>query len=148
MVYVPEGHSQFDKKELEIADLNVDEILLLQDGHCFRDGILNLCKTRNQSKETKFQIESGSFETLIRLSNEGLGVTLLPFLHTLELQEKEKLKLRHFIDPKPSREVSLIFPKNELKIHIIDALRNVISGVVRGAIAFQNVEIISPLPKK
>ena len=32
MVYVPEGHSQFDKKELEIADLNVDEILLLQDG--------------------------------------------------------------------------------------------------------------------
>lgn len=148
MVYVPESHSQFDKKELEISDLNVEEILLLQDGHCFRDGILNLCKTKNQSKDTKFQIESGSFETLIRLSNEGLGVTLLPYLHTLELHEKEKLKLRHFVDPKPSREVSLIFPKNELKIHIIDALRNVISGVVRGAIAFQNVEIISPLPKK
>jgi LysR family transcriptional regulator, hydrogen peroxide-inducible genes activator len=148
MVYVPEGHSKFDKNELEIDDLNVDEILLLQDGHCFRDGILNLCKTKNQSKDTKFQIESGSFETLIRLANEGLGVTLLPFLHTMELKDKEKAKLRHFIDPKPSREVSLIFPKNELKIHIIEALRNVISGVVRGAIAFQNVEIISPLPKK
>ncbi|WP_136668050.1 LysR substrate-binding domain-containing protein [Flavobacterium sp. H122] len=148
MVYVPEGHSKFDKKELEIDDLNVDEILLLQDGHCFRDGILNLCKTKNQSKETKFQIESGSFETLIRLANEGLGVTLLPYLHTLELHENEKTKLRHFIDPKPSREVSLIFPKNELKIHIIEALRNVISGVVRGAIAFQNIEIISPLHKK
>jgi LysR family hydrogen peroxide-inducible transcriptional activator len=66
----------------------------------------------------------------------------------MELKDKEKAKLRHFIDPKPSREVSLIFPKNELKIHIIEALRNVISGVVRGAIAFQNVEIISPLPKK
>ncbi|WP_423740327.1 LysR substrate-binding domain-containing protein [Flavobacterium columnare] len=148
MVYVPESHSKFNKAELEIEDLNVDEILLLQDGHCFRDGILNLCKNKNTSKENKFQLESGSFETLIRLANEGLGVTLLPYLHTLELSDKEKLKLRHFKDPKPSREVSLLIPKNELKIHIIDALRNVISGVLRGAIAFQNVEIISPLSKK
>ncbi|AEW84997.1 DNA-binding transcriptional regulator OxyR [Flavobacterium columnare NBRC 100251 = ATCC 23463] len=148
MVYVPESHSKFNKAELEIGDLNVDEILLLQDGHCFRDGILNLCKNKNTSKENKFQLESGSFETLIRLANEGLGVTLLPYLHTLELSDKEKLKLRHFKDPKPSREVSLLIPKNELKIHIIDALRNVISGVLRGAIAFQNVEIISPLSKK
>lgn len=148
VVYVPEGHSKFSKKELEVDDLNIDEILLLQDGHCFRDGILNLCKIKNQSKETKFQIESGSFETLIRLANEGLGVTLLPYLHTLDLQDKEKTNLRHFVDPKPSREVSLLFPKNELKIHIIEALRNTISGVLRGAIAFQNVEIVSPVQKK
>jgi LysR family hydrogen peroxide-inducible transcriptional activator len=39
----PEGHQQFQKEEINISDLNVDEILLLQDGH-FRDGILNLCK--------------------------------------------------------------------------------------------------------
>lgn len=148
MVYVPESYSNFSKKELTLEDLNVDEILLLQDGHCFRDGILNLCKNKAQSKENKFQIESGSFETLIRLANEGLGVTLLPYLHTIELSEKEKSKLRHFTNPKPSREVSLIFPKNELKIHIIEALRTTISGVLRGAIAFQDVEIISPLQKK
>jgi LysR family hydrogen peroxide-inducible transcriptional activator len=34
--------SSFSKEEIEIEDLNIDEILLLQDGHCFRDGILNL----------------------------------------------------------------------------------------------------------
>jgi LysR family transcriptional regulator, hydrogen peroxide-inducible genes activator len=128
--------------------LNVDEILLLQDGHCFRDGILNLCKNNSSTAENKFTIESGSFETLIKLANEGLGITLLPYLHTVDLPEKEKAKLKHFADPKPSREVSLIFPKNELKIHIIEALRTTISGVLRGAIAFQNVEIISPLQKK
>ena len=148
MVYIPEGHAKFEKKELDVNDLNVDEILLLQDGHCFREGILNICKSKSQSSENKFQIESGSFETLIKLSDEGLGMTLLPYLHTLDFNDKEKTKLRHFSDPKPSREVSLIFPKNELKIHIIDALRNVISGVLGGAIAFQNVEIISPLHKK
>jgi LysR family hydrogen peroxide-inducible transcriptional activator len=42
----------------------------------------------------------------------------------------------------------LIYPKNELKIHIIDALRSSISGVVKGAIAFQNVEIVSPKSNK
>jgi LysR family hydrogen peroxide-inducible transcriptional activator len=149
VAYIPEGHSVFDKKEIEVSDLNLDEILLLQDGHCFRDGILNLCKNNpGNSDKFNFHIESGSFETLIKLADEGLGTTLLPYLHTLDLKEKDKAKLRQFKDPKPAREVSLIYPKNELKIHIIDALRHVISGVVRGAIAFQDIQIISPIQKK
>jgi LysR family hydrogen peroxide-inducible transcriptional activator len=148
VAYIPEGHSTFQKKEIEIDDLNIDEILLLQDGHCFRDGILNLCKNTVANEKSHFQIESGSFETLIKLDDEVLGTTLLPYLHTLDLKENDKLKLRHFKEPKPAREVSLIFPKNELKIHIIDAIRSTIAGVVKGAIVFQNVQIISPLQKK
>ena len=148
VAYIPENYDQFTKKEIEVSDLNLDEILLLQDGHCFREGILNLCRTSNQSKTNHFQLESGSFETLIKLANEGLGTTLLPYLHTLELKEKDQSKLRSFVDPKPAREVSLIYPKSELKIQIIDALRSTISGVIKGAIVFQNVQIISPLAKK
>lgn len=148
VAYIPEGHSSFQKDEIEVSDLNLDEILLLQDGHCFRDGILNLCKNTAVTEKAHFQIESGSFETLIKLADEGLGTTLLPYLHTMDLKEKDKLKLRHFKEPKPAREVSLVFPKNELKIHIIDALRATIAGVVKGAIVFQNVEIISPLHQK
>ena len=148
MAYIPEGHHHFQKKEIEVADLNLDEILLLQDGHCLRDCILNLCRNNSRNEINHFQIESGSFETLIKLANEGLGTTLLPFLHTLDLNESDKNKLRHFKEPKPAREVSIIYPKSELKIHIIDALRNTISGIIKGAIAFQNVEIISPLNKK
>jgi len=148
VAYIPEKHRIADKKEIEVSDLNLDEILLLQDGHCFRDGILNLCKNQGVDSANNFQIQSGSFETLIKLADEGLGLTLLPYLHTLDLKENDKLKLKHFKDPKPAREISLIFPKTELKIQIIDALRQSISGVIRGAIAFQNVEIINPLPKK
>jgi LysR family hydrogen peroxide-inducible transcriptional activator len=148
VAYIPEQHHHFSKEEIEVADLNIDEILLLQDGHCFRDGILNLCKNNSKNDINHFQIESGSFETLIKLADEGLGTTLLPYLHTLDLKDADKLKLRHFKEPKPAREVSLIYPKSELKIHIIDALRTTISGVIKGAITFQNVEIISPLQKK
>lgn len=147
VAYIPESHKYFTKAEIEIEDLDLNEILLLQDGHCFRDGILNLCKNSPLTEKNQFQIESGSFETLIKLADDGLGTTLLPYLHTLDLKENDKLKLRHFKEPKPAREVSLIYPKNELKIHLINALRTTISGIVKGAIAFQNVEIISPIQK-
>jgi LysR family hydrogen peroxide-inducible transcriptional activator len=148
VAYIPESNQQFKKEEITISDLNLDEILLLQDGHCFRDGVLNLCKNNPKSEFSHFQIESGSFETLIKLADEGLGTTLLPFLHTLDLKEADKIKLRHFAEPKPAREVSLIFPKSELKMHIIDALRTTIAGVIKGAIVFQNVQIVSPLKNK
>lgn len=149
VAYIPDHNAISHKEEIEVEDLNPDDILLLQDGHCFRDGILNLCKNNFQSGGgTHFQIESGSFETLIKLADEGLGTTLLPYLHTLDLNEKNKNKLRYFKDPKPAREVSLIFPKSELKSQIIDVLRDVISGVIRGAITFQDIKIISPIHKK
>ena len=53
-----------------------------------------------------------------------------------------------FKDPVPAREVSLIYNRSELKMQIIDAMRKVIASVVKGAITFQNVEIISPAQQK
>lgn len=150
VAYVPENNPAYQKKEFEVEDLemNLNNILLLQDGHCFRNNVLNICKATSLPSDNHFQIESGSFETMVRLADEGLGMTLLPYLHTLDMEGKSKAKLRHFKEPKPSREVSLIYSKKELKLHIIEALRSTIAGVVKGAIAFQNVEISSPLQKK
>ncbi|MCK0124402.1 LysR substrate-binding domain-containing protein [Gelidibacter sp. F2691] len=145
--YIPEHHRLYKKKTIDVSDLEIDDMLLLEDGHCFRDGVINLCKAFKDQTNESFQLESGSIETLIKLSNEGLGMTLLPYLHTLELSDKLTSNLHHFNEPTPAREVSIIYHKSELKMQIIDALHNVISGIIRGAIAFQNVKIISPLAK-
>lgn len=145
--YIPEHHRLYKKKTIDVSDLEIEDMLLLEDGHCFRDGVINLCKAFKDQTNENFQLESGSIETLIKLSNEGLGMTLLPYLHTLELNENLKTNLHHFNEPSPAREVSIIYHKSELKMQIIDALHNVISGIIRGAIAFQNVKIISPLAK-
>lgn len=144
--YVPENHRLVGKKILERTDLDLDDILLLEDGHCFRDGVINLCKASKLNPDDHFQLQSGSFETLIKLSNEGMGMTLLPYLHTLDISEKQTQNLRYFEEPSPAREVSLLYSKSELKMQIVNALFEVISGVIRGAIAFQNVKIISPTP--
>lgn len=148
VAYVPAGHRLHKNERVQASDLDLDDILLLEDGHCFKDGILNICKTSKATGDEKFSLESGSFETMVKLANEGLGMTLLPFLHTLDVKDAEKANLRMFTDPVPAREISLIYHKSELKMQIIEALRSTISGVVKGAIAFQNVKIISPLAKK
>ncbi len=147
VAYIPPNHRLRDKKNIEISDLDIEDMLLLEDGHCFRDGVINLCKSFKNQTDDHFQLESGSIETLIKLSNEGMGMTLLPYLHTLDFREKLNTNLRYFATPPPAREISIIYHKSELKMQIIDALHNVISGIIRGAIAFQNVEIISPLAK-
>lgn len=145
MAYVPQNHRLNGKDLLNTSDLDLDDMLLLEDGHCFRDGVINLCKAVKSPESDQFSLESGSFETLVKLANEGLGMTLLPYLHTLDIPEKDKKFFKKFEKPSPAREVSLIYHKSELKMQIIEALRGTIAGVVKGAIAFQNVEIISPL---
>lgn len=147
MGYIPETHRLATKERLVSEDLDIDDILLLEDGHCFRDGIINLCKTSKNGQIEKFQLESGSFETLIKLADEGLGMTLLPYLHTLDILPSQAKNLKQFQEPSPAREVSLIYGKSELKMQIINALYDIISGVIRGAIAFQDVKIISPMKK-
>jgi len=145
--YIPKNHRLSDHKNIDVADLSLDDILLLEDGHCFRDGIINLCSSSKNNTLKKFQLESGSFETLTKLANEGLGMTLLPYLHSKQLLKCDVINLKHFTDPKPAREVSLLYHKSELKIQITTALKETIDAVIRGAIAFHNVNIISPKKK-
>ena len=146
--YISPNHRLKEKTAIEISDLDINDMLLLEDGHCFRVGVLNLCKTLKEQKKETFKLESGSIEMLVKLSNEGMGMTLLPYLNTLDLKLTEQKNLRFFTKPPPAREVSLIYNKNELKIQIIEAIHRTISGIIRGAIKFQDVEIISPIANK
>ena len=143
--YVAEEHRLYEKKKLLVNDLDIDDILLLNDGHCFKENILNLCGSTNNQNKGNFSLRSGSFDTLIKLSKEGLGMTLLPFLQTLDLSEKDKKHLRDFEKPVPAREISLLYHKSQLKMQLIESLKTTIDSVIRGVIAFSDVKIISPL---
>lgn len=144
---IPQNHRLFNNKQINEEELEVEDILLLEDGHCFKDSILNLCRNHKIDNKKGFSLESGSFDTLIKLSKEGLGMTLLPYLHTLDLNDVDKAHLREFQNPPPAREVSLIYHKSQLKMQLIEALKKTIDGVVKGAISFSDVKIISPIRK-
>ena len=145
---VPQNHRLYKNKTITADELEMEDILILEDGHCFKDSVINLCRTHKIDNKKGFQLQSGSFDTLIKLSKEGLGMTLLPYLHTLDLNDLDKTYLREFTNPPPAREVSLIYHKSQLKMQLIEALNKTINGVIRGAISFSDVKIISPLKKK
>ena len=145
---IPKNHRLYNQQKITSEELEIQDILLLEDGHCFKDSVINLCSTHKIDNTKGFQLASGSFDTLIKLSKEGLGMTLLPYLHTLDLNEEDKANLRDFTNPPPAREVSLIYHKSQLKMQLIEALKKTIDGIIRGAISFSDVKIVSPLAKR
>jgi LysR family hydrogen peroxide-inducible transcriptional activator len=140
--YIPKPHPLSFEDKIDVEDLENIDVLVLEDGHCFREHVLKLCNTSQKSKS--FDLKSGSFETLIHLANEGMGMTLLPYLQTRGLIQNNKENLKYFKSPEPAREISILYSKNLLKIPIIEALSETIESVLRGAIKFENIKVITP----
>ncbi len=140
--YIPQSHPLSKLKSLNPSDLEKMDVLVLEDGHCFREHVLKLCQTPNPTNS--FNLKSGSFETLIHLANDGLGMTLLPYLQTRNLSPKNKENLRPFESPEPAREISLIYSKSQLKLPVIESLAVNIEGIMRGAIRFENIKVVTP----
>ena len=83
VAYIPNAKYHLEENQkIQVSDLNIKDILMLQDGHCFRESVLNICQENgalDKVKNNTIEIKSGSFETLIKLANEGMGMTLLPY---------------------------------------------------------------------
>ena len=143
VAYVPKHHSLSGNKYLEIDDLTNGDLLILQDGHCFRNQVLNLCSLEDLNKQ--YELKSGSFETLINLSNNGPWMTIIPYLHSNNLSPKNIENVIPFQDPAPAREISMIYSKSQLKLPVINALMSNISSVIRGQIKYNDIKIMSPV---
>jgi LysR family hydrogen peroxide-inducible transcriptional activator len=152
MAYVPEGH-RLEKEEFILhSELNLKDMLLLKNGHCFRNSVINLCDSAFPAKPKHDQLlefESGNFETLIRLSNQGFGMTLLPYLMALDLGEEERKHIKPIEHPQPAREISLVYTRAQLKISIIDLLAEEIRSKVPDKLLKPEAgQVVSPLAKK
>ena len=142
VAYVPDHHFLSGNKSLELDDLSNSDLLILQDGHCFRNQVLNLCSIDDVNKQ--YELKSGSFETLINLSNNGPWMTIIPYLHSNNLSNKNIQNIIPFEDPAPAREISMIYSKSQLKLPVINALTDTISSVIRGQIKYNDIKIMSP----
>lgn len=121
------SHQQ--KPMLLPEDIDPNELWLLEEGHCFRSQIMNLCELRRQAVAS-FAYEAGSIETLKRLVEQQQGITILPELAAQDLSPAEQERLRPFAPPVPVREVSLVSHRPSLKQPLLRALTEVIRAVV------------------
>ena len=72
----PKGHALAAVKQLCIADLQQQDLLLLEDGHCLRDHALEACELKDSDINVPFQ--ATSLNTIVQMVANGIGVTLLP----------------------------------------------------------------------
>ncbi len=122
--YVSTRNPLTNKDIIDLENLNLDDMLLLSEGHCFRNQVVNICPDRQNGKwKGQLRFESGSLETLKRIVEQNYGYTLLPELALTNIDEEHKKYIKELSDPKPVREVSLVIHRSILKRNLIEALR-------------------------
>jgi LysR family hydrogen peroxide-inducible transcriptional activator len=134
VVYAHPGQPILEKKEIRYSDLPLEELLILDDTHCLRDQVIQICGNRAGRKAYLAEIRSGGLQTLIGVVNSGKGFTLLPYLATLNMTESQRRhQVRFFTKPVPARKVSLVYHRARLKKPLVEALHDVIlSGLPDG----------------
>lgn len=123
VAYVGNEHELSKVDTIDPFLLDVEDVWVLNEGHCFRNQVLNICQT-SDSNSSRFKFQSGSLEALKKIVDRHGGVTLLPELATIDMSEKEQGNLRWFKEPKPVREVSLVTHRSFLKRKMTEALFN------------------------
>ncbi|MGR7813695.1 LysR substrate-binding domain-containing protein [Lacinutrix undariae] len=107
------------KKTISANDVEqLDNVWLLENGHCFRNQVLNICNNSTHNKSIKFQ--SGSIEALKKMVDNYGGFTLVP---EMALNSGDPGCSIHFNEPKPIREVSIVMHHSFSKDVLIEALR-------------------------
>ncbi len=137
VVLLPKDHPLAAKDAIDPLDLNNEQLLLLGEGHCFRDQVLTTCPNLQQGAETnatnhsnvRTAAEGSSLETLRHMVASGLGLTILPASAAeSSLYSSSVLVTRPFTEPSPSRTVALAWRASFPRHKAIDALRAAIKA--------------------
>jgi LysR family hydrogen peroxide-inducible transcriptional activator len=124
------GH--FGRKEIKKTELNEQRLFLLQDGHCLRDQIIQLCELKkNKFLPSNLRFESNTFDTLLNLVDDFQGMTFLPKLYSAQLSEARQKRLIPLEEGRLEREISLCYYRPYAKWNVIKRLNADIQDLVQ-----------------
>lgn len=84
-------------------------LLLLEEGHCFRDQALAFCKMR--SSPPREVLDASSLSTLVQMVGAGIGVTLIPEIAVAVETRSASVSVARFKNPQPSRTIGMVWRK-------------------------------------
>jgi LysR family hydrogen peroxide-inducible transcriptional activator len=127
VVAMPKSHPWAKRKEISAADLKTETMLLLGNGHCFRDQVLEVCPemARFSSPGNGMQrtFEGSSLETIRHMVASGIGLTVLPRASVPDMHDKNgMLAFVPFMAPVPDRRVVIVWRKSFTRRAAIDAV--------------------------
>ena len=129
-VALPNKHPLAEQDIIDVYDISMEEILLLEDGHCFRDQILSFCKTA-LSTQPNFKTQNTSLTTILALVGAGAGVTLVPAISLSGSWVTDSgIALRREKTGSAFRSVTLAFRKSFPRRVLLDRLADIVCAVV------------------
>jgi LysR family hydrogen peroxide-inducible transcriptional activator len=130
VTYISKNSKLFKKKTIDPDDLESENMWLLNERHCMRSQVLNICRSTKENRLQGLTYNTGSVETLIRMVDLNNGATIIPELALADLNAKQLSKIRPFKNPEPVREISLVTHKNFIKKRMLNAFKEEIMEVV------------------
>ncbi|GAA4512349.1 hydrogen peroxide-inducible genes activator [Sphingobacterium thermophilum] len=131
VAYVSDQSALYQKKVLSTDDIAQEKLWLLNEGHCMRGQVLNICNFKhNYGLDGTFDYNTGSVETLKRMVDINSGVTILPEMSIMNYDEDQLAHVRYFKAPEPVREISLVTTQNYVKKQAVNTLKNEILAIV------------------
>ncbi len=123
----PDTHELRDLDEASMADVKQDDVLLLTEGHCFRDQALSICRPAHRRRRQS--LRATSLETLINLVATGQGVTLVPALAMRGGWSADMGLMSHKLTDKgAARKIYLTYRKRFPRIKAVNALADIIKA--------------------
>ncbi|QHG71086.1 hydrogen peroxide-inducible genes activator [Ensifer adhaerens] len=106
--------------------VDVEQLLLLEEGHCLRDQALAVCSTAGKRRLVSFG--ATSMTTLLQMVANGMGMTLIPEIAIATEAARNSIRIVPFAAPEPAREIGLIWRRSSPRERDMEALAAAISG--------------------
>ena len=125
---VPGAHALSTRKTITLEDLEEEELLLLEDGHCLREQALEVCQLAGAHEKLDFH--ATSMETLRQMVAAGTGITLMPVMAVKPpVAHTDNLVTRPFTEPGPMRTIALVWRKSTALAPFLEELAEIFSDI-------------------
>jgi LysR family transcriptional regulator, hydrogen peroxide-inducible genes activator len=140
LIVIPKKIQDKNSTEIEIKNIDSKNVVVPGKENEFRSTIDNILFSENYNE----QFKKNSLETLVNLSINGHGITLIPYLNFLNLADQHKDKVYKFKSPEPAREISVVYKSNNLKKHIVEEMFLLLKNSLKKIQSFNDVKIVNP----
>lgn len=131
VLYTSVNDKLIKHKRILPKDIDVSRLWLLEEGHCLRSQVIDLCHLKKRkSTLQQLDFETGSLETLKKLVDLNGGVTILPGLALKDMTAAQLKRIKYFQAPSPGRQIGFVTYRFFMKESLIRALKEVLTSAL------------------
>lgn len=141
VVALPNTHPLVKRKQISARELENEKLIVLGEGHCFRDQVLQACPACQRSGNDDV-MEGSSLETICHMVAGGIGLTVLPHSSAAHYADNKLLTIRPMKAPAPSRQVALAWRKAFPRPEAIEVLRQAMMAARLEGVRYRQGSVI------